>query len=157
MDEYKSLSHSKWECKYHVVFIPKCRTRIQLTSATGGSNLNYYRAKGKNLRLGDAADPFLPEDRLETAFDDDADVLAMTVTPAHLVLCEPTTDSRLVPLPPALCKYLGGAYPDYLALLAKTLSNTNAPNLAYEIARLAKRQTSEKMPFLFFLMSRMAH
>ena len=27
MDEAKSLSHSRWECKYHVVFIPKCRRR----------------------------------------------------------------------------------------------------------------------------------
>ncbi|HNY39575.1 MAG TPA: IS200/IS605 family transposase [Bryobacteraceae bacterium] len=27
MDEYESLSHSAWECKYHVVFIPKCRRR----------------------------------------------------------------------------------------------------------------------------------
>ena len=27
MDESESLSHSKWECKYHVVFIPKCRRR----------------------------------------------------------------------------------------------------------------------------------
>ena len=27
MDKIKSLSHSKWECKYHVVFIPKCRRR----------------------------------------------------------------------------------------------------------------------------------
>jgi putative transposase len=27
MDEYESLSHSKWECKYHVVFIPKCRSK----------------------------------------------------------------------------------------------------------------------------------
>jgi REP-associated tyrosine transposase len=27
MDEYESLSHSTWECKYHVVFIPKCRRR----------------------------------------------------------------------------------------------------------------------------------
>ena len=27
MDEYESLSHTKWECKYHVVFIPKCRSR----------------------------------------------------------------------------------------------------------------------------------
>ena len=27
MDEPESLSHSKWECKYHVVFIPKCRRR----------------------------------------------------------------------------------------------------------------------------------
>lgn len=28
MDEATSLSHSKWECKYHVVFIPKCRRRV---------------------------------------------------------------------------------------------------------------------------------
>ena len=27
MDEYQSLSHSQWECKYHVIFIPKCRRR----------------------------------------------------------------------------------------------------------------------------------
>ena len=27
MDEVESLSHSKWECKYHVVFIPKCRRK----------------------------------------------------------------------------------------------------------------------------------
>jgi putative transposase len=27
MDETESLSHSKWECKYHVVFIPKCRRK----------------------------------------------------------------------------------------------------------------------------------
>ena len=27
MDEYESLSHSKWECKYHGVFIPKCRRK----------------------------------------------------------------------------------------------------------------------------------
>lgn len=27
MDEFESLSHSKWEYKYHVVFIPKCRRR----------------------------------------------------------------------------------------------------------------------------------
>jgi hypothetical protein len=25
MDEFESLSHTKWDCKYHVVFIPKCR------------------------------------------------------------------------------------------------------------------------------------
>jgi hypothetical protein len=28
MDEYESLSHSRWECKYHVVFIPKCRRKV---------------------------------------------------------------------------------------------------------------------------------
>lgn len=27
MDEYDRLSHSKWGCKYHVVFIPKCRRK----------------------------------------------------------------------------------------------------------------------------------
>ena len=25
MDEYESLNHTKWDCKYHVVFIPKYR------------------------------------------------------------------------------------------------------------------------------------
>ena len=24
---YESLSHSRWDCKYHVVFIPKCRKK----------------------------------------------------------------------------------------------------------------------------------
>ncbi len=27
MNDSESLSHSKWECKYHVVFIPKCRRK----------------------------------------------------------------------------------------------------------------------------------
>ena len=27
MDDYESLSHTKWECKYHVVFIPKYRRK----------------------------------------------------------------------------------------------------------------------------------
>jgi putative transposase len=27
MDEQASLNHTKWECKYHVVCIPKCRRR----------------------------------------------------------------------------------------------------------------------------------
>ncbi|MDR7925643.1 IS200/IS605 family transposase [Acidithiobacillus thiooxidans] len=28
MDEGLSPRHSKWECKYHIVFIPKCRRRV---------------------------------------------------------------------------------------------------------------------------------
>jgi len=28
MDEAGNLNHTKWECKYHVVFIPKCRRRV---------------------------------------------------------------------------------------------------------------------------------
>ena len=27
MDEYQALSHTTWECKHHVVFIPKCRRK----------------------------------------------------------------------------------------------------------------------------------
>ena len=28
MDEAGNLNHTKWECKYHVVFIPKCRRKM---------------------------------------------------------------------------------------------------------------------------------
>ena len=27
MDEYQALSHTTWDCKYYVVFIPKCRRK----------------------------------------------------------------------------------------------------------------------------------
>ena len=27
MDEYRSLNHTRWDCKYHIVFIPKCRRK----------------------------------------------------------------------------------------------------------------------------------
>lgn len=28
MENSRSLSHTKWECKYHVVWLPKCRRRV---------------------------------------------------------------------------------------------------------------------------------
>ena len=28
MGRFESLSHTAWECKYHVVFIPKCRRKV---------------------------------------------------------------------------------------------------------------------------------
>jgi len=28
LDNYTSLNHTKWDCKYHVVFIPKCRRKV---------------------------------------------------------------------------------------------------------------------------------
>ena len=31
MDEVESLSHTKWDCKYHVVFIPRCRRKTLYT------------------------------------------------------------------------------------------------------------------------------
>lgn len=27
MDKFETLNHTAWDCKYHVVFIPKCRRR----------------------------------------------------------------------------------------------------------------------------------
>ena len=27
MQRYKTLCHSKWDCKYHIVFIPKYRRK----------------------------------------------------------------------------------------------------------------------------------
>jgi putative transposase len=28
MERYESLQHTKWECKYHLVWIPKCRKQV---------------------------------------------------------------------------------------------------------------------------------
>src|SRR6202011_494637 len=35
MDDFDSLSHSRWECKYHVVFIPKCRRKVLYAQLRG--------------------------------------------------------------------------------------------------------------------------
>ena len=50
MDDYESLSHTKWECKYHVVFIPKCRrkTLVRGTATASGRGVpEAGRAEGK--------------------------------------------------------------------------------------------------------------
>jgi putative transposase len=50
MDEYESLSHSRWECKYHVVFIPKCRRKVlygPVAEVFGGGISKVGRAEGK--------------------------------------------------------------------------------------------------------------
>lgn len=31
MDKFESLSHTAWDCKYYVVFIPQCRRRTLYT------------------------------------------------------------------------------------------------------------------------------
>ena len=51
MDEHQDSSHSKWECKYHAVFIPKCRRKTlyaQLRQHLGEvfRNLAERRASG---------------------------------------------------------------------------------------------------------------
>jgi crotonobetainyl-CoA:carnitine CoA-transferase CaiB-like acyl-CoA transferase len=56
MDNVETLSHTKWECKYHVVFIPKYRRkalyaglrRVIAGGAIGG-NLAFYGADDFNI------------------------------------------------------------------------------------------------------------
>ena len=39
MKDYQSLKHTKWDCKYHVIWIPKCRRKVlygQLRRELGG-------------------------------------------------------------------------------------------------------------------------
>ena len=52
MDDFDSLSHSRWECKYHVVFIPKCRRKV-LYAQLGGDLGEVFRrlAQQKESRV----------------------------------------------------------------------------------------------------------
>jgi REP element-mobilizing transposase RayT len=34
MDKFESLNHTAWDCKYHVIFIPKCRRRTLYPGTT---------------------------------------------------------------------------------------------------------------------------
>ena len=50
-----SLSHSKWECKYHIVFIPKCRRKVlygQLRSHLGEVFHKLARHKESRIEAG---------------------------------------------------------------------------------------------------------
>ena len=55
MDNLMSLSHTRWECKYHVVFIPKCRRRTlyaQLRRHLGEVFHNLARQKESRIEEG---------------------------------------------------------------------------------------------------------
>ena len=55
MDDAKSLSHSRWECKYHVVFIPKCRRKTlyeQLRPHLGEIFRNLAEQKESRIEQG---------------------------------------------------------------------------------------------------------
>ena len=52
MDKYESLSHTKWECKYHVVFIPKCRRQVLYEGIRRDLGEVFHRlAKQKESRI----------------------------------------------------------------------------------------------------------
>ncbi len=42
MDDKESLSHSRWDCKYHIVFIPKCRRRMMCQHFSGHTVRQFY-------------------------------------------------------------------------------------------------------------------
>ena len=52
---YQSLSHSKWDCKYHVVFVPKRRRKGSVASmersAWYRSNLRREQNQAVNYRI----------------------------------------------------------------------------------------------------------
>jgi retron-type reverse transcriptase len=55
MEDYRSLSHTKWQCKYHVVFIPKYRLNHDILMAQVGSVVKDKRMLqliGRFLRAG---------------------------------------------------------------------------------------------------------
>ena len=50
MNNVNSLSHSRWECKYHIVWIPKCRRKVlfgQLRKNLGEVFHDLARQKGR--------------------------------------------------------------------------------------------------------------
>ncbi len=61
MDNSQSLNHSSWACKYHVVFIPKCRRRVlygQLRKYLGTVFHDLARQKESRIEEGHwMADP----------------------------------------------------------------------------------------------------
>jgi putative transposase len=55
MNEYESLNHTKWECKYPVVFIPKGRRKLlygQIRSQLGEMCREFARQKESKVEEG---------------------------------------------------------------------------------------------------------
>jgi len=57
MHEWQSLSHVRWECKYHVVIVPKYRRKVfygRLKKSIGGILRDLCRQRGVELIEGHA-------------------------------------------------------------------------------------------------------
>jgi REP element-mobilizing transposase RayT len=71
MDDYESLSHSRWECKYYVVFIPKYRRKtlyVELRRHLGDvfRKLAEQKEQVANPSRGRVSDPDSRFERLTT-------------------------------------------------------------------------------------------
>ncbi len=55
MDDYRSLSHVRWDCKYHIVFIPKYRKKVlydRVRCEIGGILRDLCNQKGVTILEG---------------------------------------------------------------------------------------------------------
>ena len=52
MEDYRSLSHTRWQCKYHIVFIPKYRRRTLYGAIKGRLGETFHMlAQHKECRI----------------------------------------------------------------------------------------------------------
>ena len=59
MDDSTSLSHTRWECKYHVVFIPKYRRQVmygQIRKELGKVFMELARQRESRIEAGSIAE-----------------------------------------------------------------------------------------------------
>ena len=73
MDDYESLSHTKWECKYHVVFIPKCRRKTLYEELRQALGRGVPRA-GASRRRAEIEEGHLMPDHVHMMIVDSAEV-----------------------------------------------------------------------------------
>ena len=58
MSKYKTLQHTEWDCKYHVIFIPKYRRKVlygQIRGELGGVFRRLARQKESEIEEGHLA------------------------------------------------------------------------------------------------------
>ena len=51
MDKTESLNHTKWDCKYHIVFIPKFRRKV-LYGQLRRHLIDVFRTLAQHKRVG---------------------------------------------------------------------------------------------------------
>ena len=60
MEDYQSLKHTRWDCKYHVIWIPKCRRKVlygQMRKELGAVLRDLARRKRVRLWKEDCCGP----------------------------------------------------------------------------------------------------
>ena len=76
MDKFESLNHTKWDCKYHVVFIPKGRRKVlyaQLTALTAAvdevtKRLQFFR--GASMLVAKTVASKVKQDGMSASYQD---------------------------------------------------------------------------------------